>query len=93
MVEEIVVLLLEGPDRGEDDVGEAGRLVQVEVYRHHELEVLERLLRLEPVRHREHRVARDGDETPDLPFAGRHDLFGQDAHRKLVREFGAAAHA
>ena len=67
--DEVVVVALERPGRRQDDVGVPGRLVDVEVDRHHGVEAGERLVEPVPRRRRRHRVARDGEQRPHLALA------------------------
>jgi hypothetical protein len=102
-----VVALVEGRAR-QDVVGVAVRLVDVEVERDAQLEVVERLLERVPVRHRQHRIPRRHEERADLELAGRRDLARQErrgqvsdhvrktaearAHLAVAREPGLLPH-
>ena len=66
---QVVVALLQRGGRREDHVGVAGGLVDVDVDRHHALEVGQRGVEACRVRRRQHRVAGDGHERADLPLA------------------------
>src|SRR5207244_13084663 len=61
----------------EDHVGVPGRLVQVDVEAHHEVEPCERARQAVAVRRAEDRIAGDRDETADLALARRLDLLGE----------------
>src|SRR5207244_12070237 len=76
----------------EDHVGVPGRLVQVDVEAHHEVEPGERARQAVAVRRAEDRIAGDRDETADLALARRLDLLGEAGAGELAHDFGEAAH-
>ena len=84
---------LERRRRGEDDVGVARGLVDVDVERDHEVQRLQRALQAAGVRRRQRGVAGQGDERAHLALAGRVDLLGQAGHRQLAVGLAEAAHA
>jgi ATP-dependent helicase/nuclease subunit A len=90
---EIVVRLGQGRAGRQDDVGVPGRLVEVRVDRHHDVELAERALEPARARRRQDRVAGHGEEGADLAPARRLDLLGQRGHRQLAAELRVAAHA
>ena len=89
----VVVGSLEGCRRGEDDVGEAGGLVQVDVDGDHEVEALERAGQAFAVGRGEHRVARDGHQRADALVATSVDLLGESRGGQLARELRQPTHA
>src|SRR5262249_60624160 len=70
-----------------------GRLVQVDVQAHHELEPGERARQPVAVRRAEDRIAGDRDERADLALARGLDLLGEAGARELAHDFGETAHA
>ena len=92
--ERVVVVADAGRVGGrEDHVGVAGRLVEVRVDGHHEVERRQRPVEPPAVRRRQHRVAGDGDDGAHLPVARRVDLLGQRRGRELADDLGRAPHA
>ena len=83
--DQVVVVALEGRRRRQDHVGVAGRLVEVDVDRGHEVERVEGPAEPRAVGGREHRVAGDADERLDLPVAGRLDLLAHARRRAAPR--------
>ena len=79
--------------RGQDDVGVAGRLVDVDVERDHEVELLDRRLERRRVGGRDAGVAGDGDERSHLALAGSRDLLGKADDGKLAERLRAAGDA
>ena len=85
---EVVVGLGQRLGRGEDDVGVAGGLVDVDVERDHEVERLDGRLERAGVRRRDQRVAGDRDQRPDLALARGRDLLGEPDDRQLAEDLG-----
>src|SRR5262249_56083430 len=81
--DEVVVRALEREGRGEDEVGVARRLVEVEVDRDHVVEAGERAVEAGTVRRREDRIARARHEGPDLAPPLRLDLLREHGHPPL----------
>ena len=88
---EVVVRLRQRLGGGEDDVGVAGGLVDVDVERDHEVERLDRRLERAGVGRRDQRVAGDRDQRPDLALARGRDLLGEPDDRQLAEDLGPAA--
>ena len=86
--QQVVVSTLELRGRRQDHVGVAGGLVQVQVDAHHEVEFVERPGQLFAVGRRQHRVAGQCHQRPDLSGPGCPDLLGEHAHRVLAHHFG-----
>ena len=59
------------PARRQDQVGVAGRLVQIDIDRDHELEAIQRLVEAPAIRDREHGIARERDHGTYLAVARR----------------------
>ncbi|EGY01890.1 hypothetical protein AZA_07438 [Nitrospirillum viridazoti Y2] len=94
---DIVVAVLEGRDAGQDDVGMAGRLVQVDVDTDHQVQLVQGARQSVTVGGGQDGVAGHGEQGPHLALAGRLDLLRQASHRQFtehlrrVRYAGAAA--
>ena len=78
---------------GQDHVGMARGLVQVDVERDHELEAVKRLDHFVRVWVGQHRIAGHGDEGADLAFSRRQDFLLQRARRQRAAELGQSADA
>jgi hypothetical protein len=89
---QVIVVVLEGRRRWQDDVGMTGRFIEVEIDRHHEFKTLESALELNTVRGRQDRVARDRDQGPDSSLALGQDLFRQGRNRQLAAVGRKAPH-
>ena len=88
---DVEVLLLHRAGWGQDDVGVARRLVQVDVHADHELQLRQCLVQLLRVRRRQHGVAGETDETAHRVLARGRDLLGEDRHRVLTHCLGLVA--
>lgn len=90
---EVVVLDLQPGGRGQDDVGVAGGLVDVDVDRDTGVQSGEALVELATVGRRQDRVPGHRDHAPDLALAGRQHLLAQHRDRQLATELRQSAHA
>ncbi len=89
---QVIVVVLEGRRRWQDDVGVTGGFVEVEIDRRHEIEALESSLELYAVRGRKDRVAGYREQGPNLPLSLCEDLLRQGRNRQLATVCGKASH-
>ena len=89
----VVVGLRQRLRGGEDDVGVAGGLVDVDVDRDHEVELVGRRRERTRVRRRDEWVAGDRHQGAHAALAGRRDLLREPHDRQLAEDLGPAAHA
>ena len=90
---DVVVRALQRRGPGEDDVGVAGGLVDVDVDADHEVQPLERRGQAVAVRRAHRRVAGHGEQRAHLALARRLDLLGQARRRQLAEDLAQPAHA
>ncbi len=90
---EVVVRALERGRAGQDDVGVAARLVDVDVQADEQVEPVERGLKPVGVRRRQAGVAAEREERLDLAFARCLDLVRERDDGQLAERLGQAPHA
>ena len=82
--EQAVMLALQRPCRGQDIMRAAAGGVAVHVDRDHQVEAFERRIEPPAIGRRQHRIARDNEQRPDLAFTRRLDFLGQCGSRKFA---------
>ncbi|CRQ80221.1 hypothetical protein PAERUG_E5_London_17_VIM_2_12_12_04692 [Pseudomonas aeruginosa] len=83
----VVVIVLQRRGGRQDEIGVAGRLVDVEVDAEHELQAVQGLFEPPPVGRGQHRVAGYRDQRAHLPLAFTEDFFRQCRHRQFAAIF------
>ena len=88
---QVVMQVFQRRQPGQDHIGMARGLVQVNVHADHEIQRGQRLRQARSIRAGQHRVGGDGDKGPHLAGAGSLDLFGQTGDGQLAHHLGRAA--